>query len=69
MSDQDAYTISEFCKRHNFSRGFYYILQKKGQGPKVVELGGKRLITREAAETWRAGLDGGKSTSDKRAGR
>jgi len=63
----EAFTISQFCEAHNFSRAFFYILKKKGQAPKIVELGGKRLITREAAEQWRAGLA---TTSDKgRAGK
>ena len=56
----EAFTISQFCEAHNFSRAFFYILKKKGQAPQIIELGGKRLITREAAEAWRAGL-----TSDK----
>lgn len=60
----EAFTISQFCEAHNMSRAFFYILKKKGQAPKIIELGGKRLITREAAEKWRAGLD-----SDKQAAR
>lgn len=56
----EAMTISQFCEAHNLSRAFFYLLKKKGQTPKIVELGGKRLITKEAAEVWRAGL-----TSDK----
>ena len=60
----EACTISQFCEAHNMSRAFFYILKKKGQAPKIVELGGKRLITREAAEQWRASL-----TSDTGAGR
>ncbi|HBO85217.1 MAG TPA: hypothetical protein DD641_09710 [Deltaproteobacteria bacterium] len=55
--NKETFTISQFCEAHNMSRAFFYILKKKGQAPKVVELGGKRLITREEAAIWRAGLD------------
>ena len=52
----ETYTISQFCEAHNLSRAFFYNLKKQGLAPKIVELGGKRLVTREAAEAWRAEL-------------
>lgn len=58
--EKDSYGISEFCERNSISRGLYYKRLKLGQMPKAICIGGRRLITREAAEKWRAGL-----TSDK----
>jgi len=52
-----AFNISQFCEGHQMSRAFFYQLLKEGRGPKVVRLGGKRLITAEAAREWRKKLD------------
>ena len=49
----DAYTIPEFCARHRISRPFLYKLFERGSGPRVMRVGSRVLITREAAADWR----------------
>jgi hypothetical protein len=51
--DQDAYDIVTFCHRHNLSRAALYNAWKAGYGPRVMRLGSKVLISREAAAEWR----------------
>ena len=53
----DIYDVKSFCKANNFSRTFFYKLLKEGRGPKTIKIGHRTMITREAAETWRARLD------------
>ena len=49
-----AYTIQEFCDAHRISRGALYQLWARGQGPRWLNVGKKRLISVEAAAGWRA---------------
>ncbi len=49
----DAYSIAEFCRRHAISESFYFQLQATGLGPRVMRIGGRVLISREAAQRWR----------------
>jgi sirohydrochlorin ferrochelatase len=49
-----ALTIGEFCRAHNISIAFFYRLQALGQGPRVMRLGTRRLISVEEAQRWRA---------------
>ena len=48
-----AYSIAEFCAAHRFSIDFYFRLQRDGIGPRVMRIGGRTLISHEAAEAWR----------------
>jgi hypothetical protein len=51
--ERDAYSIHEFCERHCLSRASFYNLQKIGKAPRVLRVGQKVLVSREAAEQWR----------------
>jgi excisionase family DNA binding protein len=51
--DKDAYTIPQFCERHGISRSGLYNALKNGEGPRVMKVGNRVLISREAAEAWR----------------
>jgi hypothetical protein len=52
--ERAAYTISEFCDAHRFSRAHYYNLKKLGQGPDEARAGDRTvIITIEAATRWR----------------
>ena len=51
--DKDCYSIAEFCHRHSISRTHYFLIRADGLGPREIRIGGKVLISREAAETWR----------------
>jgi hypothetical protein len=56
-----AYSIPEFCKAHNISVAHYYVLKQRGLGPVEMQLGRRRLISREAAVAWRAARSVGQS--------
>ena len=42
-----ALSISEFCKAHCISEGFFYKLKKQGEGPREMKVGARTLITFE----------------------
>jgi predicted DNA-binding transcriptional regulator AlpA len=52
----DCMRIEEFCERNRISRQFYYLLRERGQGPTEIRLGGRVLISKEAADEWRRQL-------------
>lgn len=51
--DHDAYSVDLFCKRHGISRAYLYLMWRRGEGPAFMQLGARRLISREAAADWR----------------
>ena len=51
---QNAMGVKEFCKRHSISRGLFYELLRNGQGPDIMRVGRRMLISQEAAAEWRA---------------
>ncbi len=54
---QRAYTIDEFCQAYRICRASFYNLLKKGDGPRVMKVGSRRLVSVEAADEWRAKLE------------
>lgn len=55
----DAYTIPDFCRAHgNISRSTFYNLEKKGLAPRIMKVGNRRMISREAAEEFRRRCEG-----------
>jgi hypothetical protein len=54
LDDLDAFSIAQFCWRHNISESFYHKLRTQGRAPRLLRLGGRVLITKEAAAEWRA---------------
>jgi predicted DNA-binding transcriptional regulator AlpA len=54
MDSKDAYDVIEFCHRHAISRSAFYNSLKNGTGPRLMRLGSRVLISREAAAAWRA---------------
>jgi hypothetical protein len=48
-----AFSISQFCSLHNISRSKLYQLWAVGRGPRVKQIGRKKIITTEAAAEWR----------------
>jgi hypothetical protein len=55
--NRDAYSIQEFCRRHNISNGTYYNLKNRGQGPREARAMTRVLITKEAAADWRKQIE------------
>jgi hypothetical protein len=51
--EQDAFSIPEFCRRNGFGPGLYFKIARDGRGPRVMRVGRRTLISREAAEEWR----------------
>jgi hypothetical protein len=44
-----CYALSEFCESHRISRCKLYQLWQMGLGPRVQQIGTKKLMTNEAA--------------------
>ena len=52
-TERDAYSVEEFCNRHGISRAYLYLLWRRGAGPRFMQVGARRLISKEAAFDWR----------------
>jgi hypothetical protein len=48
-----AYSIRTFCELHDISVDTYYRMQRRGEGPVTMKVGGRTLISQEAAAAWR----------------
>jgi hypothetical protein len=57
MDDQDAYSVRKFAKRHDLSPSFVYAEWRAGRGPRYMQVGDRRIITREAGADWRRELE------------
>ena len=53
-----ATTVDEFCQAHRISRASFYNYLKAGQGPAVMKVGGRTLVSNEAAAAWRRRMEG-----------
>ncbi len=52
-----TYTVAQFCKSHNISRSMFYKQLKLGEGPRLMQVGRRRLISNEAAADWRQRME------------
>ncbi len=43
---KDAYGVQEFCDRNGISRAFLCLLWRRGDGPRFLQLGTRRLISK-----------------------
>ena len=57
LDEIDAYSIAGFVARHAISRAYLYQLWGEGIGPRYMQLGRRRLISREAAAEWRRKME------------
>ncbi len=48
-----AYSIRQFCQAHSISVDTYFRLQRADRGPVTMKVGGRTLISVEAAAAWR----------------
>jgi predicted DNA-binding transcriptional regulator AlpA len=48
-----ALSISQFCARNNISRSFFYKLKKRRKTPRIMDVGGRQIISPEAERDWR----------------
>jgi hypothetical protein len=51
--DDAADGVSRFCKKHDISPGSLYALWRRGEGPRFMRVGDRRIITHEAGADWR----------------
>lgn len=56
-TEPPLYTVSGFCSAHHIARSFLYQLLREGRGPRIIKLGRRTFITREAAADWRARME------------
>jgi hypothetical protein len=54
-----AFSIKQFCELHGISLDFYFKLQRRGLGPKVMRVGARTLISQESAAEWRRACEQG----------
>lgn len=54
---QNVFDIKAFCESHRISRSFFYKLLEEGQGPRLMKLGRRILISAESAAEWRAEME------------
>ena len=53
-ADPPTYTIPEFCRAHKIGRTYFYeVLLLSKAAPAITVFGKRKVITREAAATWR----------------
>jgi len=50
---RDAYSLREFAARHGISISHLFDLIRDGQGPRIMKVGRRSLISVEAAADWR----------------
>ena len=62
-----VYTVAEFCTAHRLSRSRIYKEWTEGTGPRVMRVGTKVLISREAAADWRRSRESESSKQDEAA--
>ncbi|EHQ99490.1 hypothetical protein [Bradyrhizobium sp. WSM471] len=48
-----AYSIKQFCEAHNISVDTYFRMKRAASGPVTMKVGGRTLISVEAAAAWR----------------
>ncbi len=53
---REAFSISEFCKAHGFSRAGYYNLPPEAR-PREMRVGSRVLISKESAAEWRRNME------------
>jgi hypothetical protein len=47
-----AFFIEEFCRQYRLSPSMFWKLQAAGQGPRVMHVGRRRMISAAAAAEW-----------------
>jgi predicted site-specific integrase-resolvase len=63
-----ANSIQTFCRSHGISRATFYNLQRRGEGPIVMKVGKRTLVSDEAAEAWRRRMENAGAAQPTRQG-
>jgi hypothetical protein len=64
----DAFSIPQFCRRHNISESFFHKLQSHGLGPVTMRIGARTLISAESAAAWRRSREAASTNTAQRSG-
>ncbi|UWU94404.1 hypothetical protein [Bradyrhizobium sp. CB1015] len=59
-----AYSIKQFCEAHNISVDTYFRMQRAASGPVTMKVGGRTLISVEAAAAWRRERETGTAAAE-----
>lgn len=57
LAESEAFTVAEFASAFRLSRATVYNLWREGAGPAKMRVRGRVLISRVAADNWRAQLE------------
>jgi hypothetical protein len=57
MDTAAAYSVVEFCRAHRISRAHLYNLINRGDGPTLMKVGKRTLVSGEAALAWRKRME------------
>ena len=52
MTGSGGKTINEFCRDWRISRGFFYLMKARGEGPAIVRSGNVQRISHQAEQAW-----------------
>jgi hypothetical protein len=52
-----AFSVDEFLVRNRISRGLFYKKLKQGRGPRIMKVGGRKLISADAERDWHRSLE------------
>jgi len=52
-----CYSVREFCALLGVSRAHFYNILRAGQGPRVMKIGRRTVISSEAVREWRTKLE------------
>lgn len=50
-------SVAEFCEANSISRDTFYQLLKRGQGPVIMKVGRRTLVSCEASAAWRRAME------------
>jgi len=50
--EMESQTVDDFCTAHGISRGLFYNMSRRGEGPKTFKIGRCRRISQAAALEW-----------------
>ena len=56
-SHNHTQSVQQFCEENGISQSFFYKLVKQGQGPRLMKIGRRTLISAKAASEWRQDLE------------
>ena len=57
LSRKACSSVTEFCAEHGISRALFYLLLARGDGPRIMKVGRRTLVTAEAADEWRSRME------------